>query len=122
MSSAREVQSFERHKLLKFWLQSFLAGVPRIVVGLRDEQGIVRELKPLETLKIHRMVRGKENMCEPAVCLNFGKQVLEWLKGQMRQLPPHAKARLRYEPAASALLLLRDDDDDAPAAKRPADE
>ena len=41
---------------------------------------------------------------------------------RMRQLPPHAKARLRYEPAASALLLLRDDDDDAPAAKRPADE
>lgn len=29
-----------RHKLLKFWAQSFLAGVPYIVVGFRDENGI----------------------------------------------------------------------------------
>jgi RAT1-interacting protein len=32
---ARTVDRFERDKLLKFWIQSFLAGVQRIVVGYR---------------------------------------------------------------------------------------
>lgn len=32
---ARTVDKFERDKLLKFWIQSFLAGVQRIVVGYR---------------------------------------------------------------------------------------
>jgi hypothetical protein len=43
-----------------FWLQSFLAGVPRIIVGFRDDAGVVKELRPLETMKIPRMVRGKQ--------------------------------------------------------------
>lgn len=32
---ARTVDRFERDKLLKYWIQSFLAGVQRIVVGFR---------------------------------------------------------------------------------------
>ena len=105
--SARDEANFGKHKLLKFWLQSFLAGVPKIVVGFRDDAGVVRELRPLETMKIPRMVRGKDDMWDPCVCLNFGKQVLEWLVQQMRQLPPDARAVLRYEPSVGALLLHR---------------
>jgi RAT1-interacting protein len=33
----RTVDRFEREKLLKFWIQSFVAGVPYIVVGFRYE-------------------------------------------------------------------------------------
>ncbi len=29
------VDGFEREKLLKFWIQSFLAGVQQIVIGFR---------------------------------------------------------------------------------------
>lgn len=36
----RDRFSFERYKLIKFWSQSYLAGVPRVVVGFRDEEGI----------------------------------------------------------------------------------
>lgn len=154
--SERQAASFERHKLLKFWLQvpppgchplatafvhrrslplrpsapttaplsarqSFLAGVPRIVVGLRDDAGVVRELRPLETMKIPRMVRGKQDMWDPSACLNFGKAVLEWLQQQVRQLPAGASALLRYVPAEGALLLLRQHGEgEAPAAKRAA--
>ena len=159
LDSERQVASFERHKLLKFWLQvpppaapwhhplataslhrrslpprpsapttaplsarqSFLAGVPRIVVGLRDDAGVVRELRPLETMKIPRMVRGKQDMWDPSACLNFGKAVLEWLQQQVRQLPAGASALLRYVPAEGALLLLRQHGEgEAPAAKRAA--
>ena len=57
-----------RHKLLKFWVQSFLANVPTIVVGLRDDNGFLRAVETLETLKLPRLVRGKAGMwvCAPA--------------------------------------------------------
>ena len=35
IASQRDSASFEKFKLLKFWLQSFLAGVPRVLVGFR---------------------------------------------------------------------------------------
>ena len=107
LRTARDEANFSKHKLLKFWLQSFLAGVPRIVVGFRDDAGVVRELRPLETMRIPRMVRGNDDTWDPCVCLNFGKVVLEWLMQQMRQLPPDARAVLRYDPSVGALLLLR---------------
>ena len=229
MDSERQLANFEKHKLLKFWLQvvrgplttahlllpptyyrplttahllppcstapryrtvlpphttapllwpqSFLAGVPRIIVGFRDDAGVVKELRPLETMKIPRMVRGmqaspcrvlhpltvprtippncaasepryraachtplqccvlhpsplctplhqvrgKQDMWDPAACLNFGKAVLEWLQHHVRQLPAGASALLRYVPAEGALLLLRQHGEgEAPAAKRAA--
>ena len=219
MDNERQHANFEKHKLLKFWLQvargrplttthllpprstapryrtvllprttapllwpqSFLAGVPRIIVGFRDDAGVVKELRPLETMKIPRMVRGmqpspipltvlraipltvprtippqlccvlaplpcrvprtptvlraapltpvhplrqvrgKQDMWDPAACLNFGKAVLEWLQHHVRQLPAGASALLRYVPAEGALLLLRQHGEgEAPAAKRAA--
>ena len=44
----RDMLKYER-KLLKIWAQSFLLGVPKIVVGFRDPQGILRRLEELET-------------------------------------------------------------------------
>ena len=51
-----------RHKLLKFWPQSFLAKVPTIVVGFRDDNGFLRGVQSYETLALPRLVRGKPGM------------------------------------------------------------
>ncbi|KAL8985163.1 MAG: hypothetical protein Q9205_001040 [Flavoplaca limonia] len=37
--SDRDVLKYER-KLLKFWIQSFLLGVPKIIVGFRNKEGL----------------------------------------------------------------------------------
>ena len=77
-ASPRDTQNFEKHKLLKFWLQSFLGGVPSVVVGFRDATGVVRELKTYETKTIHRIVR-PHGYWDPTACFNFGRTVLDWL-------------------------------------------
>lgn len=41
-----------RYKLMKFWAQSFLVGVPRIVVGFRDDEGTVNSLQTFKTTDI----------------------------------------------------------------------
>ena len=133
LGSARDVETFERHKLLKFWLQSFLAGVPSVIVGFRDEAGVVKELKTYETKTIHRLVRGEgRDYWNPTACFNFGKTVLDFL---LEQLDAHAAkggtARrfvMRFEPEQAAVLICVDDSAQAtvdapvasehPAAKR----
>jgi len=71
---------FNRHKLLKFWAQSFLAGVPKVVVGFRDDNGFVRSLETFDTLFMPRLVRGKPGMWDPIVCLRFLDEFLSWLR------------------------------------------
>ncbi|KAL8918801.1 MAG: hypothetical protein Q9208_007139 [Pyrenodesmia sp. 3 TL-2023] len=48
--SDRDIIKYER-KLLKFWIQSFLLGVPKIIVGFRSKEGILQSLEELETCK-----------------------------------------------------------------------
>jgi RAT1-interacting protein len=68
---------FER-KLLKFWAQSFLLGVPKIVVGYRDKQGYLQSIEELQTQSIPGNVkRVGRNSWDGNVCINFAAALLE---------------------------------------------
>lgn len=76
----RDILKFER-KLLKFWAQSFLLGVPKITVGFRSKAGILRSLQTFNTHEIPGMVRQGTNCWDGNVCINFATEFLGWLKG-----------------------------------------
>lgn len=46
-----------RHKLLKWWAQSFLLGVPNVVAGFRSPEGSVCSLKTFPTMQMFEHVR-----------------------------------------------------------------
>ena len=46
-----------RFKLVKWWAQSYLAGIPRIICGFRDDDGVVRMIEEYETLKLHHVAQ-----------------------------------------------------------------
>lgn len=76
----RDMVKYER-KLLKFWAQSFLLGVPKIIVGFRDQYGIVRRLEELETASIpNKVKRTGRGTWDGNICINFTGAFLEWLK------------------------------------------
>lgn len=56
--SLRDEERFES-KMLRFYMQSFLLGVERVVVGFRDGRGYLVAQQELETLGMPRAVRGK---------------------------------------------------------------
>ncbi|KAF1362240.1 RAI1-domain-containing protein [Lizonia empirigonia] len=56
----RDVLRFER-KLLKFWAQSFLLGVPKIVVGFRSKSGILRGVQMFNTHELPGMEQKTES-------------------------------------------------------------
>lgn len=70
-------QNFEK-KLLKFWLQSFLLGVPHIIVGKRSPDGILQSVERINTAQIPGMVkRGGNNSWDGDMCINFANQILQ---------------------------------------------
>lgn len=73
----RDMLKYER-KLLKFWIQSFLLGVPKIIVGFRSKHGILQRLEELETRNIPNIVmkKGKATW-DGNTCINFTASFLE---------------------------------------------
>ena len=67
---------YER-KLLKFWIQSFLLGVPKIIVGFRNRNGILKRLEELETQKIPDLVKAGHRSWDGNTCLMFMQHFLE---------------------------------------------
>lgn len=59
--NGRDEERFEV-KMLRFYMQSFLLGIQRIVVGFRDQRGFLVTHQEMETLAMPRAVRGKVSM------------------------------------------------------------
>ena len=97
---------FDRHKLLKIWAQSFLPGVPQVIIGYRDDQGYVQTVEHLKTMEIPRMVRGKQGMWEAGVCLNFADALLEWLRTKMTVDDPEVVYTIQYQPETGEVRLV----------------
>ena len=68
---------YER-KLLKFWIQSFLLGVPKIIVGFRTKDGILERLEELETSGIPGTVKKKgKGSWDGNTCIGFAAAFLD---------------------------------------------
>ncbi|KAI0911191.1 RAI1 like PD-XK nuclease-domain-containing protein [Ustulina deusta] len=76
----RGMDNFER-KLMKFWIQSFLLGVPKIIVGFRSQGGILTKLEEIQTASIPGTAakRGVRSW-DANMCINFASAFLDWLR------------------------------------------
>lgn len=71
---------FER-KLLKFWAQSFLLGVPKIIVGFRSPDGFLLKLVEHNTQKLPSMVKKQgQATWDGNTCINFAAAFLDHVK------------------------------------------
>ncbi|KAJ6264805.1 hypothetical protein Dda_0957 [Drechslerella dactyloides] len=92
LKTSREIQShsqqfnFEK-KLQRFWAQSFLLGVPKLIIGFRSDSGILRSVDIRDTQSIPSKMK-KAHISEGRgpppwdgnVAINFTTAFLEWLK------------------------------------------
>lgn len=71
------MDNFHR-KLMKYWIQSFLLGVPRIIVGFRTREGILVDVSEVDTQGIPQTVNSRPNPAWNAdMCVNFAGEFLE---------------------------------------------
>lgn len=76
----RQNQTFYRFKMLKWWCQSFLVGIQRVIVGYRNDNGIVNEIKEMP---VKLMPKLAVNYWSPAVCMRFLSDFLNTVKTDM---------------------------------------
>ncbi|XP_040569540.1 decapping and exoribonuclease protein-like [Lepeophtheirus salmonis] len=79
IQNERHFEKVAQRKFIRWWAQSFLVGIPRIVCGFRDYDGLVHEIKEYLTEEIpsSRGVTWKSS-----VCCNFLKDILSSLKNR----------------------------------------
>ncbi|KZT23079.1 RAI1-domain-containing protein [Neolentinus lepideus HHB14362 ss-1] len=100
---------FEK-KLLKFYFQSFLLGVPEIIVGFRTPPGRLTTVQSFKTIELPRLVRGKPGAWDPQLCLDWGQRFLSYLKGVIQQTPPKDGQvwRVRFAPGKGVSISVLD--------------
>lgn len=63
-----------RHKLLKWWCQSFLVGIETIYCGFRDDNGVVTSVKEFRVRDLPKMAKVKTNRRSLVL-----QAVLQWI-------------------------------------------
>lgn len=73
----RQDTNFRKHKLRKWWCQSYLVGIETIICGFRNDAGRVESLKHYRVRDLPKMAKG---LWDPWVCLNFCAEFLDFVK------------------------------------------
>lgn len=83
-SDHRAASKFER-KMCRFWAQSFLLGVPKIIVGFRTVHGHLERLEEWKTLDIPTFVQRQGlRTWNGNTCINFAAAFLDFLREHVR--------------------------------------
>ncbi|XP_043216403.1 decapping and exoribonuclease protein-like isoform X2 [Amphibalanus amphitrite] len=94
VETPRQRNSLQRFKMLKWWAQSFLVGIERVVVGFRDDDGTVHRLHAYATKQLPK----EQDFWSPSVCMNFAAAFLAWAAEQVTGDDPRAVWRFEFEP------------------------
>ncbi|KAK4054989.1 decapping endonuclease targeting mRNA [Microbotryomycetes sp. JL221] len=87
IKNERDEINFEKNKLMKHFAQSFLLGVPKVIVGFRDRQGLLQTVQDFNTLDLPRLVRGKPHAWDKRVLLSSATDILTFLTNTLSHNP-----------------------------------
>ncbi|XP_006820314.1 decapping and exoribonuclease protein-like [Saccoglossus kowalevskii] len=107
----RQYRNFKRFKLIKWWAQSFLPGLPTIVAGFRDDDGVVTKLETYETMKIPDLVKDDPYMWNPSVCVNFCDKFLCFVKQVVQKDDPRCVYLFEWNPSSKRIIYTVHEDD-----------
>jgi len=98
----KQEESLIRYKMRKAWLQSYLAGVPWILFGFRDNKGSLSSVKMYQTSKLPKLAERQRNSWNNSVCLNYIAYVFDLLQKHIKEGESYT---LEYLPESSKLQL-----------------
>ncbi|KAK9453696.1 RAI1 like PD-XK nuclease-domain-containing protein [Dipodascopsis uninucleata] len=111
IQSDRDAVKFES-KLYKTWAQCFLLGVPRCIVGFRDDQGYLQMVEEFRTQNIPAIVKkskfaNRHTSWDGVDSIAFLAACFQWLKAMIPRSDDHTVWRIRYIPRSDYLLLFK---------------
>uniref|UniRef100_A0A0K2TJH1 Decapping nuclease n=1 Tax=Lepeophtheirus salmonis TaxID=72036 RepID=A0A0K2TJH1_LEPSM len=103
----RKFLHFSKTKLLKWWCLNYLTGVPETLCGFRDDEGLVNEIRSFKTTNMPKM-RGVN--WKPNVCLEFLRNLLHYLKGELIN-DPNVVHNVSWDPPGTTIKIARSERD-----------
>jgi RAT1-interacting protein len=107
----RAATKFER-KMCRFWAQSFLLGVPKIIIGFRSPKGHLERLEEWKTLEIPNFVKRQGlQTWDGNICINFAAAFLDFLR---LHITDESTWRIERRKGAKEILLSKISEQYAP--------
>nr|CAB3240262.1 decapping and exoribonuclease protein [Phallusia mammillata] len=97
-TSKRQEENFYRYKALKWWAQSYLAGIPQIICGFRDDNGYVSHIENFRTEIFPQRAENLHNSWNWKTCLTFLDRILSCIKRFYQQQELCDMCILTFEP------------------------
>ena len=95
MQKEAQYRNFLKYKLLKWWAQSYLVGVPTIYCGYKDNRNVVKQLEKL-------LIDSFPDLCvefwSANVCLNFLNRFLNHVKEMVTIDDPNVVYQFAFQP------------------------
>ena len=86
MRHENQIRNFQRFKLIKWWAQSYLIGVSKIICGYKDDRHVVDDI---ESMDVHQIPRKCAQHWSRRQCLNFLRQFLSFVQQTVVDDDPH---------------------------------
>lgn len=108
-----DLNSLYRYRYPKFWFQSFIAGVPSIVIGYRAPDGMLTHTSTISTFDMPSEAddffrKQGQRSWNPAVMLNFTDHLLSLIR-QVCSANPGFTIRVFYSPSDSCVRAFMKD-------------
>nr|XP_057946910.1 decapping and exoribonuclease protein-like isoform X2 [Doryrhamphus excisus] len=107
--SDNQRSKFRRFKLLLWWAQSVLVGVPRIVAGFRNDDGVVESVKTFEVNNIPKLAETEVNCWKPNICMNFCCDFLSFVKREVIEDDPRVVYLFSKDPRSNVTYTVHKD-------------
>lgn len=102
--NANQLRNFYRFKARNWWLQSFLVGIDNIHYGVRNDDGIVEEVKSVSMKELSDEAK-KNNYWHGTVAMNFLNDFLKKLSKDMKNIDnPNVVYTYKYDTESSDFI------------------
>uniref|UniRef100_A0A0B6Y050 Decapping nuclease n=1 Tax=Arion vulgaris TaxID=1028688 RepID=A0A0B6Y050_9EUPU len=99
IEAQRQHENFCKYKLIKWWAQSFLIGIPRVICGFRDDDGVVRRLQDYPVHEIPNIAKSALlKPWKPSVCFNFLDVFFEFVKSNITTDDERCVYMIQWQP------------------------
>lgn len=85
------------------WVQSFLAGVPHLALGGRDDAGVLRRVHTVPVVQLPNLSARAGQPWDANMLLRFGDECLAWMAERAAGAGEGSQLRFVFEPAARAV-------------------
>ncbi|XP_003729446.2 decapping and exoribonuclease protein [Strongylocentrotus purpuratus] len=89
----KPLTNFNRYKTLQWWSQAYMAGIPEVICGRRDDRKHI--ITSVETMKTNQLSSKSEGYWDPRLCQKKFESYLSEIKKLVKDDDPRAVYRLK---------------------------